>query len=209
MEIDKIKTSIIIVFTFITHLSLAQKSSTIDTCPQAIINIEQKADAERLGNTLMKQMQALEACMIGKTLPEFNAVSREHGAFGNNHLKNKIVLLNFWFIGCHPCEAEMPLLNQLYEEYRDKEFLLLSFSRDDEAQLQEFLKETKVNFPIVPNASSIITKTFNLKSGYPTTIILNRKGEVVEYKAGGPLEEEALKKVKAHLTEVIDRELRN
>jgi thiol-disulfide isomerase/thioredoxin len=40
-------------------------------------------------------------------------------------LKGQVVLINFWASWCGPCRKEMPILEQLYKQYKSKGFTLL------------------------------------------------------------------------------------
>lgn len=58
---------------------------------------------------------------------------------------NKVVLINLLFTSCAPCVAEIPMLNQLNQEYVDKDFRLISFATDDKETLYKFLKGTPID----------------------------------------------------------------
>jgi thiol-disulfide isomerase/thioredoxin len=89
-------------------------------------------------------------------------------------LKGKVVALNFWFVGCLPCRAEIPILNQLVEQYKDVVFL--GFALDGEEQLRDFLKKFPFHYVIVPNAQKV-ADGFRV-AAYPTHIIINPDGEI-------------------------------
>jgi thiol-disulfide isomerase/thioredoxin len=59
--------------------------------------------------------------------------------------------LNFWFIGCSPCEMERPSLNDLTKLYADnKDVVFISFAKNDREQLTKFLQE----YPILIQGSA-------------------------------------------------------
>ncbi|HEV7715002.1 MAG TPA: TlpA disulfide reductase family protein, partial [Steroidobacteraceae bacterium] len=39
--------------------------------------------------------------------------------------KGQVVMINFWATWCGPCREEMPLLESIYKQYKDKNFTLL------------------------------------------------------------------------------------
>ena len=99
-----------------------------------------------------------------------------------NPKKEKITVINFWFIECKPCKMEIPDLNKLVEKYKDYdvEFLAIALNKPD--QLKDFLKKTDFDYQVLSIAEQ---QTIELGiQGYPTHFILNRQGQVV-YKATG------------------------
>ena len=99
-----------------------------------------------------------------------------------NPKKEKITVINFWFIECKPCKMEIPDLNKLVEKYKgyDVEFLAIALNKPD--QLKDFLKKTDFNYTVLSIEEQ---QTMELGiQGYPTHFILNRQGKVV-YKATG------------------------
>lgn len=98
-------------------------------------------------------------------------------------LKGKVVVLNFWFIGCAPCRVEIPGLNKLVEEYKGKDVVFLAFASDEEKLLREFLEESPFKYEIVPRAGAA-AGLFGV-SVYPTHIIIDKAGAVAYFLTGG------------------------
>ena len=90
-------------------------------------------------------------------------------------LKGKTIALNFWFVGCLPCRQEIPVLNQIVEQYKDVVFL--GFALDGEDQLRDFLKKFPFNYQIIPNAQKV-ADGFRV-AAYPTHILIGPAGEIV------------------------------
>ena len=47
--------------------------------------------------------------------------------------KGKVILINFWATWCPPCKTEIPGFIELYDQYKDKGFVILGVSGDDDA----------------------------------------------------------------------------
>ena len=119
---------------------------------------------------------------IPSSLPLRTLKNKEVQLSDFNPKKEKITVINFWFIECKPCKMEIPDLNKLVEKYKgyDVEFLAIALNKPD--QLKDFLKTTDFNYQVLSIAEQ---QTIELGiQGYPTHFILNRQGQVV-YKATG------------------------
>jgi peroxiredoxin len=115
--------------------------------------------------------------------PAFNVTSLDGRKLDLAALKGKVVVLNFWYIACPPCQAEMPGLNSLVSEFKDKEVVFIAFATDQEKELREFLKTKAFNYQIIPKAETINQK-YNINL-WPTHIILNRDGNIAQRITGG------------------------
>ncbi len=98
-------------------------------------------------------------------------------------LAGKAVVLNFWYVGCAPCQVEMPGLNKLVEEFKDEEVVFIGFALDEEGRLREFLKKNPFHYKIVAGSSSIAAQ-YGI-SAYPTHILINKQGQVEFFLTGG------------------------
>jgi thiol-disulfide isomerase/thioredoxin len=124
-------------------------------------------------------LRARKQMALNKPFPRFTANSAD-GLVSNDLLENKVVLINFWFEGCHPCMEEMAMLNALHQELKDnKDFLFISFTFDDDEAIQRVKEKHQPTFGIL-STSQMECARLNFKSGYPTTIILDKKG-VIRY----------------------------
>lgn len=98
-----------------------------------------------------------------------------------NAAKDKVVLLNYWATWCPPCIAEMPSLQELYNDYKDKVVFLFVTNEVDE-DVSKFMDAKQYNYPVY-RAVSEHPKSFENKS-IPATYVLNKQGEIVVYKVG-------------------------
>lgn len=93
-------------------------------------------------------------------------------------LKGKVVLLNFWFAACKPCEVEVPSLNQLLADYGDKGVVVLAAGLDNEEKTKAFAEKKGVNFKIAPNAKNVADQ-YEVQT-YPTTFLIDTEGVIRE-----------------------------
>lgn len=95
-----------------------------------------------------------------------------------NELKGKVVFLNFWATWCPPCLAEMPSINKLHEQYKDKidvAFILLD-ADGDFAKADGYMKRKSYSMPIYQMASSVPEQIF--AGSLPTTVVFDKQGRV-------------------------------
>ena len=119
--------------------------------------------------------------------------------------KGRIVILNFWATYCVPCRKEMPDLARVQNEYAALGVQVIGAAADpltDQAKVRQFIKDTKVNFPVWLGASADDMKRFGLGSALPGTVIIGRDGKVIA-QIRGIIKEADLKK---HLETLIARD---
>ena len=102
-------------------------------------------------------------------------------------LKGRIVVLNFWATYCIPCRKEMPDLAAVQNEYAALGVQVVGASTDevsDRDKVLQFVKETKVNFPIWIGASTADMIRFGLGAALPGTVVINRDGRIAKVISG-------------------------
>jgi thiol-disulfide isomerase/thioredoxin len=93
-------------------------------------------------------------------------------------LKGQVVMINFWATWCGPCRQEMPLLDSIYKQYKDKNFTLLGVNVEPDPKLaNDWLKKSPVSFPVLYDVKSDVSNLYKV-SGMPSTVFVDKKGNV-------------------------------
>ncbi|MBD0372960.1 MAG: TlpA family protein disulfide reductase [Pyrinomonadaceae bacterium] len=130
---------------------------------------------------------ALSAQTAKPDAPAFNVTSLDGKQFDSASLRGKVVVIDFWFTGCPPCLEELPKLNSLVEEFKNKDVVFIAPTWDKEPILRTFLKEHPFNYHIIPGAIPLILAACRDGEGnvvVPTHMVIDQDGKV-EIKAVG------------------------
>lgn len=93
----------------------------------------------------------------------------------------KVVFVNFWATWCPPCIAEMPSLQELYNDYNDK-VIFLFVTNDDFDTVNKFKLKKEFNFEVFQPISDP-PETLRTSS-IPRTFIINKSGAIVVDESG-------------------------
>ena len=144
-----------------------------------------------------KASQTCDATGTGKldfVLKDMNNAPMNLAAF-----KGKVVLLNFWATWCGPCKQEIPAFVELYDQYKDKGFVVVGVSIDDTPeQLRAFTKEWHMQYPVVQMQSDIESE-YGPFFGVPTSFFIARDGSICTKHLGPASKEEFEQELKALL----------
>jgi len=98
--------------------------------------------------------------------------------------KGKVVFINFWATWCPPCRAEIPVLIDLANRYKDRlQIVGVSVDDGDPADVKQFVKEAGINYPIVMADRAIIAE-YGGVAALPTLFVVNPDGNVVQKHEG-------------------------
>ena len=104
-----------------------------------------------------------------------------------SQLKGRIVVLNFWATYCVPCRKEMPDLAAVQNEYAALGVQVIGASTDEAAdrpKVLQFIKDTKINFPVWMGATASDMTRFGLGEALPGTVIIDKSGKIVKVISG-------------------------
>jgi len=111
--------------------------------------------------------------------PDFELESLDGTMFKLSELRDKNVIINFWATWCDFCVAEMPDLQKLQDTYKDDDLLILAINvGETKEEVVKFMEENQINLTALLDKDSSIANTYGLRS-FPSTIAINKKGEVV------------------------------
>lgn len=137
------------------------------------------ADGQRIITEGMKRRKPAESEQFktGDIFKPFKDKDINGEKFDLKKMKGKVFVINFWFIGCPPCRAEIPDLNQVVAHYKDnKDVVFIAICLDDAYNIREFIKNNPYNYHIIDNGRYIADK-YGVHL-YPTNLVVDREGKV-------------------------------
>jgi peroxiredoxin len=110
--------------------------------------------------------------------PEFRLKDLSGKTWTFSELRGKVVLINFWATWCPPCRKEMPDLDSLYARFGSKDFVVLGISDEKGAEVEPFIHERKISFPVLLDPERKVNEMF-VVDGIPRSFVYNREGKLV------------------------------
>ncbi len=140
--------------------------------------------------------------LTGQNAIPFSVKDIQESEYSLENQMGKVIVMNFWFIACGPCVAEMPELNKLVESYKGKEIVFLGFANDKKEKLIPFLKKKPFDYTIIPE-SQALSISYKVQA-FPTHVVIGKDSKI-KYYYTGKLETKTI----ADLKQEIDEALRN
>jgi thiol-disulfide isomerase/thioredoxin len=112
-----------------------------------------------------------------QSFPDLDLEGRDGSSVKISQLRGNVVFVNLWATWCGPCRMELPLLQDLYNKYSDRNFVVLTVNVDsDRSRVGPFLKAHNLTLPVYfadPYAVAMLTSR-----GIPTSFILTPDGSI-------------------------------
>ena len=133
------------------------------------------------------QSAKYEPLVVGKSAPDFSLPDLQGKTQRLSDYRGKVVFLNFWATWCKPCKEEMPSMQVLWENLKNRDFVMLAVSMDrvtTTKDIPSFVETLKLSFPILTDSWGQTDKRYKLM-GVPETYIIDQNG-VLREKVIGP-----------------------
>ena len=126
---------------------------------------------ERAGVTEFKE---------GQRGPAFKLTKLDGGSATLEDLAGKLVVLNFWATWCSPCEVEMPTLENLWQNLRERGLVVVGVNVDRGAPrslIDPYVRGKGLTFPILLDPDLAAANAWRV-TGLPATFLVRPSGEV-------------------------------
>lgn len=111
--------------------------------------------------------------------------------------KDKVMYLDIWATWCGPCKTEIPFSIELQEYYAKEQIVFVNFClSSDKDEWERTIKNSHIrgeNYYFNKAQSELLRSKLNF-SGYPTYMIIDKSGNVVDDNAPRPSSDEIIKK---------------
>ncbi len=114
--------------------------------------------------------------------------------------RGEVIMVNLWATWCPPCIAEIPMLQEYYEDYRADGFVMLGIdSQEPPEKVESYITATGVTYPIWIDEAGEAGQAFSSFS-LPASFVIDREG-TVRLAWTGQISRAMLEK---HLTPIIE-----
>jgi len=123
-----------------------------------------------------------------ESAPPVSYVLLDGAKADSSQWKGKVMLVNFWATSCTTCVKEMPQIVATHEKYRTQGFdtLAVAMSYDPPAYVASFAESRKLPFGVAIDNTGEIARQFGKVQLTPTTLLINKRGEIVKRYVGEP-----------------------
>jgi cytochrome c biogenesis protein CcmG/thiol:disulfide interchange protein DsbE len=112
--------------------------------------------------------------------PEFQLDRLDRpGKLSLESYRGRPVVINFWASWCVPCKEEAPVLEAVWQRYRERGLVVLGVDINDlKGDARRFARENKMSYPLAYDGPGSTTTSYGL-TGVPETFFVARNGNLV------------------------------
>lgn len=135
------------------------------------------------GKSIKAKMEGAQTAQINTQAKRFVQQSSTGQKISLDEFEGKYILLDFWASWCAPCRKEHPNLIKIYEQFKDKNFEIISISLDAERDnwLNAITKDkvTWTQISDLKGQQNDIAIQYGVQS-VPANFLINPKGVIID-----------------------------
>jgi cytochrome c biogenesis protein CcmG, thiol:disulfide interchange protein DsbE len=135
------------------------------------------------------------AARQGFLAPDFSLQTLSGKTITLSSLRGQPVLINLWASWCTPCQAEMPAIQRVYQDYQAQGLQVLavdSTNQDNPDKVPAFVQQLGLTFPILLDRNGSVGRQYQLQA-LPTSFFVDGNGVIQDVVVGGPMSEALLR----------------
>ncbi len=121
---------------------------------------------------------------VGNRAPDFTLKDLDENSVTLSSFKgSKVVLLNFWAVGCIPCKDELPYIEEVHQVRSSTVKVLAVNAGEGKGDVQSFIDSKNYTFTVLLDLSKDARSRYNI-TDWPWTFFIDKAGIIREIKHG-------------------------
>ncbi len=120
----------------------------------------------------------------GKAAGDFTLPLLDGKRFRLSEHQGRPVFINFWATWCPPCLEELPAMERLWREHRERGLVMVAVSLDTDPKLVgTFVAKHGFTFQVVVDSKLDVANAYGVRA-LPATVLVDRQGKLVALALG-------------------------
>jgi thiol-disulfide isomerase/thioredoxin len=146
---------------------------------------------EATESTTNDEQKATVGVNVGELAPDFSLADLDGNQISLSDFRGETVFVNFWATWCPPCRAEMPEMEAIYQEYKNKDVVIIGIDvRETKGEVLQYVQANGYNWTFVLDTTGAVTGTYKVPA-IPTSFFINREG-IIQTVNIGPMTKRAM-----------------
>lgn len=172
---------------FLSLLLLSQSardSTSIKAAVPVYGNFTKRVRNTDTGRDFEKLVNSIKITAVGMPAPDFTQPDLNGRPVKLSSLRGKYVLLDFWASWCAPCRAENPNVVRAYQQFKNKNFTVLSVSLDFPGKKEAWMSAAKADHLTWTQVSDLkgwqnsVVKLYGINA-IPQNYLIDPSGKIV------------------------------
>ncbi len=137
----------------------------MDEAKTAFTQCVQCASAQDPAHLRAEHFAADPELSLHKMAPSFEVTALDGSQFNLDAMGGRVVLIDFWATWCGPCNAELPHMKKIAQEFAGQPLVIISVSWDaDEAKWKAFLAKNEMTWVQYRDADHKLSEQFGVQA---------------------------------------------
>ena len=116
--------------------------------------------------------------LVGHLAPDVTVHDMRDHLTPLSSLRGSVVLLNFWYVSCPPCQIEMPALERAYLAHQSQGFKVVGLDVvDDASTISAFTSRLGITYPILRDIGQRAVLAYDVRAT-PSSYLIDRSGVI-------------------------------